>query len=105
MLESFAVAEALKSLSWNETRARIPRFRTKEQDEIDLVLEDARGRLIGIEIKAAATLRPDDFSGLRKLQDAAGDKFGQGVLLRDYDRVTPYSEKIRATPVSLLWQM
>jgi len=105
LLESFVVAEVLKTLSWNETRAQISHFRTKEQEEVDLVLEDARGRIIGIEVKAAATLRPNDFSGLRKLQDAAGEKFVQGVLLHDHDRVTPYSEKIRAAPVSLLWQM
>jgi len=105
LLESFVVSEVLKSLSWNETRAEISHFRTKEQDEVDLVLEDARGRIIGIEVKAAATLRPNDFSGLRKLQEAAGEKFVQGVLLHDHDRVTPYSEKIRAAPVSLLWQM
>ena len=105
LLESFVVSEVLKSLSWNETRAQISHFRTKDQDEVDLVLEDARGRIIGIEVKAAATLRPNDFSGLRKLQEAAGEKFVQGVLLHDHDRVTPYSEKIRAAPVSLLWQM
>lgn len=105
LLESFVVSEVLKSLSWNETRAAISHFRTKEQEEVDLVLEDTRGRIVGIEVKAAATLRPKDFSGLQKLQEAAGDKFVQGVLLHDHDRVTPYSEKIRAAPVSLLWQM
>jgi hypothetical protein len=42
---------------------------------------------------------------LRKLEEAAGSKFVQGILLHDHDRVTPYSEKIRAAPVSLLWQM
>lgn len=105
LLESFVVSEVLKSLSWNEARAAISHFRTKDQDEVDVVLEDARGRIIGIEVKAAATLRPNDFSGLRKLQEAAGEKFVQGVLLHDHDRVTPHSEKIRAAPVSLLWQM
>ena len=105
LLESFVVSETLKSLSWSETRADISHFRTKEQEEVDLVLEDTRGRIVGIEVKSAATLRPKDFSGLLKLQEAAGDKFVQGVLLHDHDRVTPHSEKIRAAPVSLLWQM
>lgn len=105
LLESFVVSEVLKSLSWGETRADVSHFRTKEQDEVDLVLEDRRGRIVGIEVKSAATLRPRDFSGLQKLQEAAGEKFVQGVLLHDHDRVTPHSEKIRAAPVSLLWQM
>lgn len=105
LLESFVVSEVLKSLTWSQTRADVSHFRTKEQDEVDIVLEDWRGRIVGIEVKAAATLRPKDFSGLQKLQAAAGDKFVQGVILHDHDRVTPFSEKIRAAPVSLLWQM
>jgi hypothetical protein len=105
LLESFVVSEVLKSLTWSQTRADVSHFRTKEQDEVDIVLEDWRGRIVGIEVKAAATLRPKDFSGLQKLQAAAGAKFVQGVILHDHDRVTPFSEKIRAAPVSLLWQM
>lgn len=105
LLESFVVSEVLKSLTWSQTRADVSHFRTKEQEEVDLVLEDPRGRIVGIEVKAAATLRQKDFSGLQKLQAAAGDKFVQGVILHDHDRVTPFSEKIRAAPVSLLWQM
>jgi len=105
LLESFVFAEVLKSLTWSDVRAHVSHFRTKDQDEVDLVLEDTRGRIVGIEVKSAATLRPKDFSGLRKLEEAAGSKFVQGILLHDHDRVTPYSEKIRAAPVSLLWQM
>jgi hypothetical protein len=105
LLESFAVGEVLKALGWSKVRAQVSHFRTKDRDEVDLVLEDRRGRIVGIEVKAAATLRPGDFSGLRKLQEAAGSRFVQGVLLHDHDRVTPYNEKIRAAPVSLLWQM
>jgi len=51
----------------------------KEQDEVDLVLDNTRGRIVGIKVKIAATLRPKDFSWHPKLQAAAGDKFVQGV--------------------------
>ncbi|HEY5796773.1 MAG TPA: DUF4143 domain-containing protein, partial [Bosea sp. (in: a-proteobacteria)] len=105
LLESFVISEVLKLLSWSEKSATLSHFRTREQDEVDLVLEDRRGRIVGIEVKAAATLRPKDFSGLKKLQEAAGDKFIQGLVLHDHDRVTPFSEKIRAAPISILWQM
>ncbi|WP_236846860.1 DUF4143 domain-containing protein [Bosea sp. Tri-49] len=71
-------------------------FRTREQDEVDLVLENRRGRIVGIEVKAAVTLRPKDFSGLKKLQEAAGDKFIQGFVRQDHDRATPFSETTRA---------
>ena len=104
ILENFVVSEVLKLTTWSEKRLRISHFRTKEQDEVDLVLEDRRGRVIGIEVKASATVRGQDLRGLRKLQEAVGDKFVQGLVLHDHDRITPFDEKLHAAPVSLLWQ-
>jgi hypothetical protein len=47
----------------------------------------------------------NDFSGLKKLEKATGDKFVRGLILHDHDRITPVSEKIQGAPISLLWQM
>lgn len=105
LMETFAASEVLKQLSWSNTRATFSHFRTRDGEEVDIVLEDQRGRIIGLEIKASATLRPKDFNGLKKLQVAVGDKFVRGLILHDHDRITPISEKIQAAPLSLLWQM
>ena len=104
LLESFVVSEVLKLTTWSDRRLRISHFRTKDQDEVDLVLEDRRGRVIGIEVKASATVRAQDLRGLRQLQEAVGDRFVQGLVLHDHDRITPFDEKLHAAPVSLLWQ-
>lgn len=104
LLENFAVAEVLKLLTWSEQRVRVSHFRTKEQDEVNLVLEDRRGRVIGIEIKASATVRPPDLRGLRQLQAAVGNKFVHGLVLHDHDRITPFDDKLHAAPISMLWQ-
>jgi uncharacterized protein len=104
LLENFVVSEVLKLITWSDKRVRVSHFRTKEQDEVDLVLEDRRGRVIGIEVKASATVRPQDLRGLRQLQAAVGDKFVQGLVLHDHDRITPFDEKLHAAPVSMLWQ-
>ncbi|MDP3412647.1 MAG: hypothetical protein Q8S16_05535, partial [Polaromonas sp.] len=60
--------------------------------------------VVGIEVKASATVRAQDLRGLRQLQDAVGDKFVHGLVLHDHDRITPFDEKLHAAPVSLLWQ-
>ncbi|MDD4944765.1 MAG: ATP-binding protein [Rhodoferax sp.] len=104
LLENFVVSEVLKLITWSDKRLRVSHFRTKEQDEIDLVLEDRQGRVIGIEVKASATVRPQDLRGLRQLQAAVGDKFVHGLVLHDHDRITPFDEKLHAVPVSMLWQ-
>jgi uncharacterized protein len=105
LLESFVFSEVLKLASWSDMRVTISHFRTKEMEEVDLVLEDNHGRIVGIEIKAGATLRPKDFSGLKKLQEAAGDRFLRGLILHDHDRVTPFNERIHSAPLSVLWTM
>jgi hypothetical protein len=104
LLESFVVSEVLKIATWSEKRLRFSHFRTKDQDEVDLVIEDRRGRVIGIEVKASATVRPQDLRGLRQLQAAVGDKFVHGLVLHDHDRITPFDEKLHAVPVSMLWE-
>lgn len=105
LLESFVVSELLKLASWSERRMSFSHYRTKDQDEVDVVIEDRRGRIIGIEVKASATVRPQDFRGLRQLQEALGDRFVRGLVLHDHDRVTPFGEKLQAAPLSVLWSM
>jgi uncharacterized protein len=104
LLENFVVSEVLKLATWSNHGLRISHFRTKEQTEVDLVIEDRRGRVIGIEVKASATVRAADLRGLRQLQESVGDKFVQGLLLHDHDRITPWGEKLHAAPVSMLWE-
>ncbi|WP_353824166.1 hypothetical protein [Mesorhizobium sp.] len=49
-------------------------YRTKDQDEVGVVIEDRRGRVVGIEVKASATV-PQDFRGLRQLQEGSPRSF------------------------------
>jgi uncharacterized protein len=105
LMESFVLSEIMKLATWSERRVSLHHFRTREQDEVDIVIEDRQGRIIGIEVKAAATLRPKDFSGLRKLREAAGERFVRGLILHDHDRITPVDENIHGAPISLLWTM
>ncbi len=105
LLESFVVSELMKLASWSERRVSFSHYRTKDQDEVDVVIEDRRGRIIGIEVKASATVRAQDFRGLRQLQEAVGDRFVRGLVLHDHDRVTPFGEKLQAAPMSVLWTM
>ena len=105
MLESFVVSEILKIAAWTDLRLSFSHYRTKDQDEVDLVIEDRRGRIVGIEVKASATVRPSDIKGLRQLKAATGDRFLRGLVLHDHDRVTPFDENISAAPLSTLWTL
>lgn len=102
-METFVLAELLKLASWSQDRYEFSHFRDKERNEVDIVIEDRRGRVVGIEVKASATVSPRDFAGLRRLSDACGDRFVLGLVLHDHEQVVPFGERLLAALVSALW--
>ncbi len=103
VLETFVLAELLKLASWSDDRYDFSHFRDKERKEVDIVMEDRRGHVVGIEVKASATVTARDFAGLRRLSEACGDRFVLGLVLHDHERVVPFGERLFAAPVSALW--
>lgn len=103
LLETFVLAELQKLASWADGRFEFSHFRDKEQNEVDIIIEDRRGRVVGIEVKAAATVSSSDFNGLRKLADACGDRFVLGLVLHDHDKIVPFGSRLAAAPISALW--
>ena len=104
LLENFVLGELARQLSWADTRARMYHYRTKDGMEVDAVLEARDSRVVGIEVKAAATARAQDFSGLRHLQKRIGDRFHAGVLLYAGNRSVPFGPQLRAVPIDQLWR-
>lgn len=105
ILETFVVMELRKQMTWNKTRVSLFYFRTSSGQEVDAVLEDIHGRIVGIEVKAAASVGEKDFSGLKALADLAGKRFCRGIVLFDGDAVVPFGDRFTAMPVSALWRM
>lgn len=103
LLETFVFAELLKIASWSDQYVSIYYYRDKDQNEVDFVLENAAGEIVGIEVKAAASVTRRDFSGLDRLATVAGPAFVQGILLYDGEHTLSFADKLRAAPVSALW--
>jgi uncharacterized protein len=104
LLETFVLAELLKLASWNAERLEFFHFRDRYDNEVDIVIEDSRGHVVGIEVKAAATVSGADFSGLCKLAEACGKRFIIGLVLYDHDTIVPFGERLFAAPISTLWK-
>ena len=104
LLESFVTMEIARQLTWSQARAELYHYRTKDGVEVDIVLENRRGQVIAIEVKAATTVRGDDFSGLRHLADRLGDNLILGVVHYTGSQTLPFGPRFRAMPVSALWE-
>jgi hypothetical protein len=103
MLENFVIMELIKQAGWQKEPPTLFHFRTHTGDEVDAVLEDARGRVSGIEVKATASPGANDFRGLHRLRSAAGKRFHRGVLLYLGAETVAFGEGLLAAPVSSIW--
>jgi predicted AAA+ superfamily ATPase len=103
LLESFVFSEVLKLITASDLRLIPYHFRDRDKREVDIVLERDDGRIVGIEVKASATVKASDFAGLRALAEASGDRFAFGVVLYDSADYVPFSDRLAAAPLSCLW--
>jgi predicted AAA+ superfamily ATPase len=105
LLENFAIGEVARQLTWNEEPVQLFHYRDRDKVEVDMVLEHASGQVIGIEVKAAETVRGDDFRGLRHLGDRLGDRFRAGFVLYAGEQSLSFGEKLKALPIAALWRL
>ena len=104
LLETFVVTELIKHASWSKTRPALYHFRTQSRQEVDLVMEKRSGALVGIEVKASATVNLADFKGLRAMHEAVGERFLRGIVFYSGDTPVSFGANLHAVPLSFLWQ-
>lgn len=104
VLENFVAMELIKQLSWSAVGLQLFHFRTNSGQEVDFVIEDRSGGLIGIEVKAGANIDSKDFSGLRLLAELTGKRFRHGFVLHLGDVPVPFGKNLHALPIQYLWR-
>lgn len=105
LMEGFVLMELARQLSWASEEIQLFHYRTKDQVEVDAVLETNDGRVAGVEVKASSTVTNADFRGLRHLQQQAGDAFTCGVVLYTGPDSLSFGPRLKALPVSALWRL
>jgi uncharacterized protein len=102
VLESWVGMELTKLSTWSNLRPRLLHFNVHQGEEVDFVLEDAQGRLVGVEVKSSASVDSAMFRGLRSLQQLAGKRMVRGVVLYAGRSVVPFEENLSAVPLTML---
>ncbi len=103
MIENFVFMEIVKQAACAAARPRILHFRTVSGREVDIVLETAAGKVVGVEVKATASPSGADLAGLSALAEAAGDRFVRGLVLYPGSQTIPFGDRFSAVPISSLW--
>ena len=102
LLETSVLSELRKQAGWYDGQLRFSHYRDKDGVEVDVVVANERGQLLGIEVKASATVSAADFAGLNRLRSATST-FAGGYLLYDGTQTLRFGDGLLAVPISALW--
>lgn len=101
LFENFVAAELQKHAKL--THEDLFYFRTTAGKEVDFVLENETGDIIGMEVKSAKNVVTKDIAGLIELKHIAGEKFKRGFVIYLGNDVVPLGDQIWAIPACMLW--
>jgi predicted AAA+ superfamily ATPase len=91
-------SEVLKLMTALDLRLTPHHFRDRNAHEVEIVLERDDGMIVGIEVKAAATVKSSDFAGLRTLAETCKGRFAFGAVLYDSADLVQFGDKLAAAP-------
>lgn len=103
LLEAFVVMELRKQSSWSTIQPRLHHYCSHARHEVDVVLEEPGGKVVGVEVKAATSIGDRDLRGLKELAEIAGDRFIRGIVIYQGDQIVPFARNVHAIPLSCLW--
>lgn len=104
LLETFVVGELMKQASWLDGVAGVGHWRTRDGDEVDLVVERNDGGVVAFEVKASQRVDAREVAPLRKLRDAVGSAFIAGVVLHLGAQSYSSEERLHVLSVDQLWR-
>lgn len=105
LLEAFAAMEIARQLTWSRHRAALYHFRARNSPQVAIVLEDPQGKAVAIEVTDAATVGAGEFRGLSHLAQRLGHDLVVGVVLYTGRRTLAFGPRLRAVPISALWEL
>ena len=103
LTENFVMGELARQLTWSETAAVLYHYHDRDGHEVDVVLEDNSGRVVGIEVKSAQSVRSEDLTGLRYLKQKLGSRMHAGYVLYCGTESLSFGDGLGCLPVSSLW--
>ena len=104
LLESFVFNELVRCLPFQDIESNLYHWRNRDRREIDVIV-DADSRLACIDVKAAATVKSEDF---RHIKWFASNGPGRtravsGIIFYLGDQSLSFGDNCFALPLSMMW--
>jgi predicted AAA+ superfamily ATPase len=103
LVETFAVGEILRQVSWSDAPVTVGHFRTAGAHEVDLILERDDGMVFAFEIKAGTRVDPSDLAGINTLRTRLGGRLAEAMVLYTGALSFRFDDGTLVLPLDTLW--
>ncbi|GLY97766.1 hypothetical protein Acsp02_50200 [Actinoplanes sp. NBRC 103695] len=103
LVETFAVGEILRQVTWLDSPVAVGHFRTSDGQEVDLILERDDGMVFAFEIKAGTRVDQADLAGIRALRARLGKRLAKAIVLYTGALAFQFDDDTLALPLDTLW--
>lgn len=104
IFETFVYNQLVSQVELNNNEYELYHYRDREKREIDFIIQDTKGNIYGIEVKAGSSVTKDQFKHLKWFsQNLAKGKSFKGIVLYTGEHVIPFGENMFAVPMNNLW--
>lgn len=102
----------VETFVFNELKAQIDlsyeyslyQYRDREKREIDFIIENEQGDMVGVEVKGGSRIGKEDFKHLKWFKEnLAKDKKFIGIVLYSGENTLHFGEDMVAVPTACLW--
>lgn len=104
LIETFIFTELAAIIDSQEEEYQLFHYRDREQHEIDFIIENEGGDILGIEVKAGSVVNSDSFKHLKWFKEkmAKKQKF-IGVVFYTGENIVSFGEGLWAVPIDVMW--
>ncbi|MFG1605682.1 ATP-binding protein [Actinoplanes sp. NPDC049265] len=103
LVETFAVGEILRQVTWLDAPVVVGHFRTSDAQEVDLILERDDGMVFAFEIKAGTRVDRSDVAGIRALRSRVGERLASAIVLYTGELAFRFDDGTLVLPIDRLW--
>ena len=104
LIETLVFTQLAAQIDAQDTDYELYHYRDRDRREIDFIVENEDGDVLGIEVKAGSAVNKGSFKHLIWFRDnMVKDTEFVGVVLYTGEHVVPFGDRLWAVPISTLW--
>lgn len=104
LTETFVFNQLAAIIDAQQEHYALYHYRDREQREIDFLIENEDGDILGVEVKAGSAVSKDMFKHMLWFKEKmAADKNFKGIVLYTGENIVSFGENLWAVPISSLW--